>query len=256
MSAHATSSSPPTLLSEHDHDYDPLAFEAAADWLSSTPAVANLPNQIKLELYGLFKFVTTGAGPSTGRPGIFDFAGRAKFDAWVTESAKYGADRVGQARERYVALARGVGWTGQSLGAIEEDVDLDRLDDEPETGRKERSGNGTGRGVKVSVMAEGPDERGPIHDAVIDNDLDLVQSLLRKDKALTRTRDEMVRTPSMRSLVGLISYQGNTPLHLAADRGHIEVARTLLGAGADRQAKTPLQLAETLDRKDMMELLR
>jgi ankyrin repeat protein len=47
----------------------------------------------------------------------------------------------------------------------------------------------------------------------------------------------MVRTPSMRSLVGLISYQGNTPLHLAADRGHIEVARTLLGAGADRQAK-------------------
>jgi hypothetical protein len=78
----------------------------------------------------------------------------------VTESAKYGADRVGQARERYVALARGVGWTGQSLGAMEEDVDLDRLDDEPETGRKERSGNGTGRGVKVSVMAEGPDERG------------------------------------------------------------------------------------------------
>jgi hypothetical protein len=83
MSAHATSSSPPTLLSEHDHDYDPLAFEAAADWLSSTPAAANLPNQIKLEvrsrsldrcstsfaaahhlqLYGLFKFVTTGAGP-------------------------------------------------------------------------------------------------------------------------------------------------------------------------------------------------
>jgi hypothetical protein len=43
---------------------------------------------------------------------------------------------------------------------MEEDVDLDRLDDEPETGRKERSGNGTGRGVKVSVMAEGPDERG------------------------------------------------------------------------------------------------
>jgi hypothetical protein len=75
----------------------------------------------------------------------------------VTESAKYGAEGVRQARERYVALARGVGWTGQPLGA-EEDVDLDRLDDEPETGRKERLGGGTGRGIKVSVMAEGPDE--------------------------------------------------------------------------------------------------
>lgn len=47
----------------------------------------------------------------------------------------------------------------------------------------------------------------------------------------------MVRTASTRSLAGLIPYQGNTPLHLAADRGHIEVARLLLGAGADRQAR-------------------
>jgi ankyrin repeat protein len=47
----------------------------------------------------------------------------------------------------------------------------------------------------------------------------------------------MVRTASTRLLIGLIRYQGNTPLHLAADRGHIDVARSLLGAGADRQAK-------------------
>ncbi|MFL5304310.1 MAG: acyl-CoA-binding protein [Polyangia bacterium] len=52
------------------------AAQARVKTLKSTPTPAEL-----LELYGLFKQGTQGdvTGP---RPGMLDFKGRAKFDAW------------------------------------------------------------------------------------------------------------------------------------------------------------------------------
>jgi hypothetical protein len=38
-------------------------FNAAAAWLGTNPAAASLRNDAKLEIYGLYKFVNTGAGP-------------------------------------------------------------------------------------------------------------------------------------------------------------------------------------------------
>ncbi len=43
-----------------------------------------------LEFYGLFKVATVG-GVNTERPGLFSFAGRAKWDAW---KAREGMSRV------------------------------------------------------------------------------------------------------------------------------------------------------------------
>jgi diazepam-binding inhibitor (GABA receptor modulator, acyl-CoA-binding protein) len=62
--------------------------------LSRTPA----PDEL-LELYSLYKQAT--AGDATGsRPGLLDFKGRAKFDAW---SARKGMTRAA-AESAYVAL--------------------------------------------------------------------------------------------------------------------------------------------------------
>ncbi len=62
--------------------------------LATTPAPATL-----LELYGLFKQATAGdvSGP---RPGLLDFKGRAKWDAWAGQRGKTRDD----AMEQYVAL--------------------------------------------------------------------------------------------------------------------------------------------------------
>ncbi len=54
--------------------------------------------------------------------------------------------------------------------------------------------------------------------------------------------------------------RGRTPLHLAADRGHADVAEALLAAGADANAKaddgsTPLHLAAEGGRADVAEAL-
>ena len=52
-----------------------------------------------LELYALFKQATTG-DVSGSRPGMMDFKGRAKFDAW---SGKKGTSKE-DAMKKYVAL--------------------------------------------------------------------------------------------------------------------------------------------------------
>ena len=54
-------------------------FEAAVKRVNGLPSAP--PNNVMLDLYGLFKQATVG--DATGkRPGITDLRGRAKFDAW------------------------------------------------------------------------------------------------------------------------------------------------------------------------------
>lgn len=62
--------------------------------LSRTPS-----NDDLLELYALFKQATAG-DVSGSRPGMMDFKGRAKFDAWA---GKKGTGRE-DAMKKYVAL--------------------------------------------------------------------------------------------------------------------------------------------------------
>lgn len=79
--------------------------ELEADFERATEAVHRLPerpsNEELLELYALFK--QASEGDVTGkRPGLMDFKGRAKYDAWT---AVEGMERD-EAMRTYVALAR------------------------------------------------------------------------------------------------------------------------------------------------------
>jgi acyl-CoA-binding protein len=60
----------------------PEAFEDAQKRVKTLSAAPS--NEDLLELYALYKQAT--AGDVTGsRPGMMDFKGRAKFDAWATK---------------------------------------------------------------------------------------------------------------------------------------------------------------------------
>ena len=77
-------------------------FESAVARVNALPAPP--PQNVQLELYGLFK--QAKAGDATGkRPGMMDVRGRAKYDAW--------AGRRGlspeQAMQAYIELAKSLG---------------------------------------------------------------------------------------------------------------------------------------------------
>ena len=73
-----------------------------AEFDKALAEVKTLPNQapeVLLELYGLFKQSTTG-DVSGKRPGMLDFKGRAKFDAWTTRKGM----SKDKAMDEYVAV--------------------------------------------------------------------------------------------------------------------------------------------------------
>lgn len=72
------------------------AFEAATQRAKQLP---HQPNDVLLELYGLFKQATQG-DVSGDRPGMFDFKGAAKYDAW---EGRRGMTR-NEARQAYIDL--------------------------------------------------------------------------------------------------------------------------------------------------------
>ncbi|CAK0785730.1 Acyl-CoA-binding domain-containing protein 3 [Coccomyxa viridis] len=74
-------------------------FDKAAEEAKGLPDGTS--NDDKLSLYGLFKQGTVG-DVDTGKPGIFDQKGRAKWDAW---NAKKGMEKE-TAQKEYIALVR------------------------------------------------------------------------------------------------------------------------------------------------------
>ncbi|KAJ6604558.1 ankyrin repeat-containing domain protein [Mycena vulgaris] len=183
------------------------AFDAAAAYLSNPSSASDVSSAVKLELYGLFKYINVSSLPTTPRPSIFDFTGRAKWDAWSTAGNTYSTKA--DAESRYLEIARSLGWTeGKPAGH-----------DEP----AKSSGEPAGFGTSVSSMSR-PEEAhdASLHGLVVSNNLPGLVSLLKEDPSVDlNKRDDF----------------GYTPLHLAADRGHFPVVEFLLEKGADRTIK-------------------
>jgi acyl-CoA-binding protein len=76
-------------------------FEKAAQESQTLPARPD--NQTLLQLYALYKQATVG-DVNTKRPGMTDFVGRAKWDAW--ENLK--GQTTDQAMQAYVDLVNGL----------------------------------------------------------------------------------------------------------------------------------------------------
>lgn len=73
---------------------DFVAAQTRVKALTSAPSSADL-----LELYALYKQGTEG-DVKGARPGMMDFKGRAKYDAWATKKGVAGE----KAQQQYIAL--------------------------------------------------------------------------------------------------------------------------------------------------------
>jgi len=214
------------------------SFDSAALYLSNSPALSRISNEVKLELYALFKCITVSKRPQMARPSLFDFTGRAKWDAW---------DKLGRMSEnvdrdewirRYLDIARAHGWDG-AVSLVREGSSADQ--------ERPREGGGGGMGVSVSIVAKPPagseDAKG-VHGCAVTGDVDSLAVYLKGNPNDLDTRD---------------SY-GYTALHLGADRGHEAVVKMLLEHGADPNIQdadefTAAQLAEIAGHHKIAQML-
>ncbi|KAF8168207.1 hypothetical protein B0H34DRAFT_684636 [Crassisporium funariophilum] len=223
------------------------SFHNAASYTSSASSLAQVSNAVKLELYGLYKYLTLSRTPSTPRPSIFDMTGRAKWDAWIATGKKY--DQPQDAEKRYLDIARNLGWTETSEVPLKRSPELatdeDSLDDD--TSSHSTSGAGSsGMGLTVSSIAPPPMVTdNSLHGLAISNDnAGLIALLDQRPETDLNARDEY----------------GYAPIHLACDRGNTDIVKSLLVRGADRHIKdpddfSPLELAQEAGHSEIAHIL-
>ncbi|GAA5837910.1 hypothetical protein JCM11251_004696 [Rhodosporidiobolus azoricus] len=217
-------------------------FNRAVQWVASSQAVTS--NEAKLRLYALYKIATTSSAPSNARPGIFDFTGRAKWDAWASTGKRFERDEDGgkeTAMREYQEEAKQLGWRE---GEGEEREDVAQEGDQPPLKQEKQE-----RMVAVSVLESDFVDEAPIsklHELAIDGDASALEAFLQGKSKSTNLNERD-------------SY-GYAALHLAVDRGNLAATKVLLSAGADKDLKdedgnTPLDLARLAEQDDLVALL-
>ncbi|GJN91080.1 hypothetical protein Rhopal_004095-T1 [Rhodotorula paludigena] len=213
-------------------------FETAVQYVASSSTPTS--TEVKLRLYALYKVATVSNRPQSSRPGLLDFSGRAKWDAW---------DKLGR-RDEFAGLEEGERRDRAERAYVDEARKLDFAAEGDERDpaavelpvKKEQM-------VAVSTMGtdfvdEAPPSR--LHELAIAGDAGALEAFLAGEG---RGADINERD----------SY-GYTPLHLATDRGHAPVVKVLLEAGADRaladeDGNTALDLARLAEHDDLVALL-
>ncbi|KAF8610656.1 ankyrin [Ceratobasidium sp. AG-I] len=213
-------------------------FQSAVEYINHIPASTNISTTIQLQLYAAYKCVTAGVRPTASRPSFFDMSGRAKWDAWdsFSKTLEDEVDPVQAAEERYIQQARNLGWhEGQEIPSNSQE------------GERRSGGGGGGMGTSVSVPVgnDTASVEDSVHGFAISGNIGGLEALLDEQPALVNARDEFEYTP----------------LHLAADRGHLDVIRLLLSRGADTTLKdqdgdTGLEIAAVAKHEAIVQMLR
>ncbi|KAI0652133.1 ankyrin [Trametes meyenii] len=207
------------------HNPSPAFLEAAA-YLSNATALGSVTNATKLELYAIFKYITVAPDPNAPKPSIFDFTGKAKWDAWRTAGELYG-DRPADAESRYLEIARSLGWQEGKQAeplprASHKDGDEDDIWDSDSEVEKHRSDKSAIGRITSTMVAVDDGSTSAVSNLAIGGDVHGLLAYLRDHPETD---------------VNSLDDNGYTALHLAADRGHEEVVKVLLERGADKEIK-------------------
>ena len=106
------------------------------------------------------------------RPSLFDFTGRAKWDAWDKLGKQSEGKDSHHLEERYFEIAKSFGWKNEAhpegdLGHESEAISLDEMSE------TRKSGHGGGLGVAVSAIPQpppDPKDAGTLHAFALSND--------------------------------------------------------------------------------------
>ncbi|KAG2198314.1 ankyrin repeat-containing domain protein [Mucor mucedo] len=165
-----------------------------------------LPNDKKLHFYGLFKQATIG-DVNIEKPGLFEFVLRAKYDAWNSFKGLGFRD----ARNLYIEAveALNAGWSRQ--GEYEYIPSPEEL----------KKGDGLSNNAVSTMAVEETIVSDDIFGYTRENNLEKLISAV-EEKVDVNSKDE----------------DGYTALHLAADRGYLDIVTFLIDSGADLNIRT------------------
>mmetsp|Transcript_9908 Transcript_9908/g.20631 ORF Transcript_9908/g.20631 Transcript_9908/m.20631 type:complete len:392 (+) Transcript_9908:30-1205(+) len=182
------------------------------------PQLPRLPQQTQLDYYSLYKQGTLGdyTEYQSEPPPAYDLVATAKYRAWARLS---GMDRM-TAMQNYIDKAIHFQFTKHIVDNDDHDYDLEG----------EAAIDMWGLGDKPSTMADEydtdalalEDSRYPLHAAAREGKLEELKKLI-----------ENPATISSSTFPNTLDEAGQTPLHLATDRGHIDCVKALILAGAD-----------------------
>eukprot|EP00532_Pseudo-nitzschia_australis_P008647 CAMPEP_0168177672 /NCGR_PEP_ID=MMETSP0139_2-20121125/8607_1 /TAXON_ID=44445 /ORGANISM="Pseudo-nitzschia australis, Strain 10249 10 AB" /LENGTH=418 /DNA_ID=CAMNT_0008096795 /DNA_START=82 /DNA_END=1338 /DNA_ORIENTATION=+ len=211
------------------------------------PQLSILPQRTQLDYYGLYKQGTLGdcSEYQSEPPPSYDLVASAKYQAWVRLG---GMDRM-TAMQNYIEKAlhyqfiKNIGEGEDQDYELEGDpaIDVMGLGDKPSTLVDEYEYE------KDAIALE--DSQYPIHAAAREGDLDRLKKLLESfasdtdtttasttSSVITTTGGDGSNTNHLQHSSNAPDLQGQTPLHLATDRGHVECVKALILAGANVNA--------------------
>uniref|UniRef100_A0A5B6YR79 Putative acyl-CoA-binding domain-containing protein 1-like n=1 Tax=Davidia involucrata TaxID=16924 RepID=A0A5B6YR79_DAVIN len=236
-----------TLSGEDDSDGDwegvestelDEAFNAATTFVAAAAAdrlSQKVSNDVQLQLYGLYKIATEGPC-STPQPSALKMTARAKWQAWQ----KLGAMPTEEAMLKYIAIVTELypSWaTGSTM--------------------KRKDGESSDAS---SADTRGP--MGPVFSTFVYEEESGNESKMDAIHAFAREGDleNLLKCIESGVPVNLKDSEGQTPLHWAVDRGHLNITELLVRRNADINAKdnegqTPLHYAAVCEREAIAEFL-
>lgn len=185
------------------------------------PQLPRLPQQTQLDYYAMYKQGTLGdcSEYQSGPPPSYDLVATAKYKAW---SRLAGMDRM-TAMQNYVDKALHFQFTQHLAEGDDHDyemegdpaIDVMGLGDKPSTLADEYDSD--------AVALE--DSKYPLHAAAREGKLEELKNLIESNPYAS--------TASSKEFPNTLDESGQTPLHLATDRGHIDCVKALILVGAD-----------------------
>ncbi|GAB4858526.1 Acyl-CoA-binding domain-containing protein 1 [Ancistrocladus abbreviatus] len=212
------------------------AFSAATAFVAASAAdklAHKVPNEVQLQLYGLYKIATEGPC-SAPPPPAFKMTARAKWQAWQ----KLGAMPPEDAMQKYVEIVTELfpSWASGAADKHRGDADL-------------RSSDSSGPMGPVFSSFVYEEESGT------DLKMDATHAFAREGDV-----ENLLKCIENGVSVNIKDSEGRTPLHWAVDRGHLSVIELLITRKADVNIKdndgqTPLHYAVVCDRESIAEYL-
>ncbi len=182
------------------------------------PQLPRLPQQTQLDYYGLYKQGILGdySEYQSEPPPAYDLVATAKWKAWARMA---GMDRM-TAMQNYIDKAIHFQFTKHIVDNDDHEYDLEG----------EAAIDVWGLGDKPSTMADEydkdalalEDSQYPLHAAAREGKLEELKKLIENSPAISSS-----------TFPNTLDESGQTPLHLATDRGHIDCVKALILAGAD-----------------------